>query len=82
MWLASSHYEIKFSMDTALSERVIFPISNNEKNGIEDARFVKFTEDNGEITYYATYTAYDGITILPKLMKKEGIIINDLISTK
>jgi predicted GH43/DUF377 family glycosyl hydrolase len=69
MWLASSHYEIKFSMDTALSERVIFPISKNEKNGIEDARFVKFKDDNGEVTYYATYTAYDGINVLSKLIE-------------
>lgn len=69
MWLASSHYEIKFSLDTAISERVIFPISNNEKNGIEDARFVKFIDDNGEVTYYATYTAYDGINILSKLIE-------------
>ncbi|WP_298369378.1 glycoside hydrolase family 130 protein [uncultured Lutibacter sp.] len=68
MWLASSHYEIIFSLDTDISERVIFPVSENEKNGIEDARFVKFIDDNGEITYCATYTAYDGITILPKLM--------------
>lgn len=68
MWLASSHYEIHFSMDSAISERVIFPISATEKNGIEDARFVKFTDDNGDVTYYATYTAYDGETILPKLI--------------
>jgi len=70
MWLANSHYEIEFSMDTALSERVIFPISETEKNGIEDARFVRFT-DNDKVTYYATYTAYDGVAILPKLMKTE-----------
>ncbi|MFA5299542.1 MAG: glycosidase, partial [Lutibacter sp.] len=57
-----------FSIDSAISERVIFPISATEKKGIEDARFVKFTDDNGEITYYATYTAYDGMTILPKLI--------------
>jgi beta-1,2-mannobiose phosphorylase / 1,2-beta-oligomannan phosphorylase len=69
MWLASSHYEINFSIDSAISERVIFPISATEQGGIEDARFVKFTDDNGEITYYATYTAYDGTTILPKLIK-------------
>lgn len=69
MWLASSHYEIDFSLDTALSERVIFPISISEKNGIEDARFVKFTDDNGEVAYYATYTAYDGLRILPKFLK-------------
>ncbi len=68
VWLALSHYEIEFSLDSAISERVIFPISDTEKNGIEDARFVKFTEDNGEVTYYATYTAYDGISILPKLL--------------
>jgi len=68
LWLASSHYEIHFSIDSAISERVIFPISASEQKGIEDARFVKFTDDNGEITYYATYTAYDGITTLPKLI--------------
>ena len=68
VWLALSHYEIEFSLDSAISERVIFPISDTEKNGIEDARFVKFTEDDGEITYYATYTAYDGMSILPKLL--------------
>jgi len=68
MWLAKSHYELDFSIDSAISERVIFPISETERNGIEDARFVKFTEDNGEVTYYATFTAYDGISILPKLL--------------
>jgi len=68
-WLAKSYYEITFSRDTALSERVIFPISEAESNGIEDARFVKFTDDNGAITYYATYTAYNGFTILPKLVE-------------
>ncbi len=69
IWLARSYYEITFSPDTALSERVIFPVSEAESNGIEDARFVCFTDDNGEITYYATYTAYNGITILPKLIE-------------
>jgi len=68
-WLASSHYEITFSRDTALSERVIFPVSYTESNGIEDARFVKFTDDDGSVTYYAIYTAFDGFTILPKLME-------------
>ena len=68
MWLASSHYEINFSIDSAISERVIFPVSATEQKGIEDARFVKFTDENGDVTYYATYTAYDGISILPKLI--------------
>jgi len=37
MWLASSHYEMAFSVDTAISERVIFPIAHTEMKGIEDA---------------------------------------------
>ncbi|MFC1669075.1 glycoside hydrolase family 130 protein [Spirochaetota bacterium] len=68
-WLADSHYEIEFSLDTAISERVIFPISYTERNGIEDARFVRFTDDDGSVTYCATYTAYDGYTILPKFLQ-------------
>ncbi len=68
MWLASSHYEMDFSLDTDISERVIFPIADTEKRGIEDARFVCFTDDKQERTYYATYTAYDGVNILPKLL--------------
>jgi len=72
MWLAKSHYELEFSLDSAISERVIFPISETERNGIEDARFVKFTDDNGEVTYFATYTAYDGITILPRLLETKN----------
>ncbi len=66
--LACEHYEIHFSIDSAISERVIFPISATEQGGIEDARFVKFTNDNGEVTYFATYTAYDRMTIMPKLI--------------
>jgi len=68
IWLADSHYEIKFSLDTDISERVIFPVSYTERKGIEDARFVRFVDDNGQIIYYATYTAYDGFAILPKLI--------------
>jgi len=70
-WLASSHYEIKFSFDTAISERVIYPISETERNGIEDARFVRFMDDDGRVVYYATYTAYNGFSILPKLLETE-----------
>ncbi|MGJ1433163.1 glycoside hydrolase family 130 protein [Sphingobacterium spiritivorum] len=74
MWLASSHYEMTYSLDTSISERVIFPISDTEKNGIEDARFVRFRGEKNQQTYYATYTAYDGFTILPKLMSTKDFI--------
>lgn len=71
VWLAKANYEITFSLDTAISERVIFPVSDSEKNGIEDARFVKFTDDSGIVKYYATFTAFNGFTILPKLLETE-----------
>ncbi|MGZ3750691.1 MAG: glycoside hydrolase family 130 protein [Mucilaginibacter sp.] len=69
LWLADSYYEIVFSLDTDISDRVIFPISEYERKGIEDARFVKFLNDDGTSNYYATYTAYDGSLIMPKLLQ-------------
>ena len=68
LWLAESNYELAFEPGRDLSERVIFPYSPNESNGIEDARFVRF-EDGGEVVYYATYTAYDGKRILPQMIE-------------
>lgn len=73
-WLADSNYEIQFSSKLAISERIIFPVSGNESKGIEDARFVKFTEDTGEEMYYATYTAYNGMSILPQLIETHDFL--------
>jgi predicted GH43/DUF377 family glycosyl hydrolase len=67
-WLIESFYDIQFHKDSDLTERVIFPISESESNGIEDARFVRFEEEDGSTRVYATYTAYNGHTILPKLI--------------
>lgn len=69
LWLADSYYEIMFSLDTDISDRVIFPISEYERKGIEDARFVHFKDDDDSSIYYATYTAYDGSLIMPKLLQ-------------
>jgi predicted GH43/DUF377 family glycosyl hydrolase len=68
-WLAESNYEIHFNPASELSERAIFPVSPNESNGIEDARFVRFVEDDGNVIYYATYTAFNGRVILPQLIE-------------
>ncbi|HFE63727.1 MAG TPA: glycosidase, partial [Caldithrix sp.] len=67
--LAESNYELSFQPDQPLSERIIFPSSQAEINGIEDARFVKFWEDDGSSTYYATYTAFNGKVVLPQLLE-------------
>jgi predicted GH43/DUF377 family glycosyl hydrolase len=73
-WLADSNYEVGFHPDHRVSERVIFPVSKNESGGIEDARFVQFFNDNGEVVYFATYTAYNGITILPQFIETKDFI--------
>ena len=59
--------EVIFGPNEELSERVIFPITDAQSNGIEDARFVEFN-DNGQKTFYATYTAYSGRAIRSELL--------------
>ncbi|HMF36125.1 MAG TPA: hypothetical protein VKF17_05775, partial [Isosphaeraceae bacterium] len=66
--LVQANYEIFFSPELNLSERIIFPSSPTETNGIEDARFVEFHDDDGSVRYYATYTAFDGKVILPQIL--------------
>ncbi|MBC8127034.1 MAG: glycoside hydrolase family 130 protein [Gloeobacteraceae cyanobacterium ES-bin-144] len=73
-WLADSNYQLRFPPHLALSERIIFPVSANESNGIEDARFVRFVEDDGSVMYYATYTAYNGRSILPQLIETQDFL--------
>lgn len=68
LWKADSYHSFHFSPDTDLADRVIFPTSEYEVKGVEDARFVEF-HDKGKRTYYATYTAYDGHNIQPKLLE-------------
>nr|WP_121273455.1 glycoside hydrolase family 130 protein [Pedobacter schmidteae] len=69
LWLSDTYHEISFSRDTDISDRVIFPISEFERKGIEDARFVRFVKDDGSVIFYATYTAFDGAMIMPKLLQ-------------
>jgi predicted GH43/DUF377 family glycosyl hydrolase len=65
--------ELHFENDVDLSERVIFPVTQSQSNGIEDARFVEFL-DEGRRTYYATYTAYNGRAIRSELLQTHDFI--------
>jgi predicted GH43/DUF377 family glycosyl hydrolase len=67
--LARSNYEVQFQPTQRLSERVIFPATPSQRNGIEDARFVCFRNDDGTQVYYATFTAYDGKVVVPELVE-------------
>ncbi len=70
IWLlARSNYEVQFQEEQKLSERILFPATPSQSNGIEDARFVRFQNDDGSYIYYATFTAYDGKVIMPELVE-------------
>jgi len=68
-WLAASNYEISFDADSPISRRLISPAAPVESRGMEDARFVRFTHDDGTVVYFATYTAFDGRRVLPQLIR-------------
>jgi predicted GH43/DUF377 family glycosyl hydrolase len=72
--LARSNYEVAFVPDQPISERIIFPFSPSQSNGIEDARFVCFRDGDQPPVYFATYTAYDGRTVLPQLLETTDFI--------
>jgi predicted GH43/DUF377 family glycosyl hydrolase len=65
--------EVVFQPDQDISERVIFPVTESQSNGIEDARFVQFS-DGGRTTYYATYTAYRGTSIRSELIETSDFL--------
>lgn len=66
--LAGDIVDVTFESEDDLSERVIFPVTDAQLNGIEDARFVEF-EHEGRKTFYATYTAYSGRAIRSELLE-------------
>lgn len=65
---AVSAYVAGFAPDSALSQRILLPVADEEDHGMEDARFVRSTAADGSVEYRATYTAYDGQAIAPRLI--------------
>lgn len=69
MWLARSNYTLQVPPDTDPADVVIFPQSENESKGIEDVRLTRFVDDDGAVTYYGTYTAFNGVRVLPQIFE-------------
>jgi predicted GH43/DUF377 family glycosyl hydrolase len=65
--------EVTFKPDEDISERVIFPVTESQSNGIEDARFVQFIDEERKV-YYATYTAYSGRAIRSELIETTDFV--------
>ena len=68
-WFVACHYRLEFEGDEGVSERVLWPESPTERQGMEDARFVRFVEDDGEVVYRGTYTAYNGTDTATQLIE-------------
>lgn len=71
--VAWSAYTAAFPDDVGLSGRVLMPATPDESNGMEDARFVRFTADDGSVDYRATYTAYNGATIVSRMIVSDDL---------
>lgn len=67
--LAQSNYEVQFEHEQNLSQRILFPATPSQSNGIEDARFVRFENEDSSHVYYATFTAFDGKVVMPELVE-------------
>ena len=67
--LAYSNFTVVFDPTHQTSEKALFPFTPDQRKGMEDVRFVQFIDDDGSHTYFGTYTAYDGHTILPQLIE-------------
>ena len=70
--VAERSYGVRFEIDTPLSERVLLPAMSAESRGMEDARFVRFSDEDASVTYYASYTAYQRYGHLPTVTCNKG----------
>jgi predicted GH43/DUF377 family glycosyl hydrolase len=72
--IADNNYTVAFTPESRVSERVLVPTGPAESNGMEDARLVRFVDDDGSVTYLATYTAYDGRQIASQLLRTDDFV--------
>ncbi len=75
IWLlVQSNCEVQFRPEQEISERILFPTTPSQRNGIEDARFVRFENEDGAHIYYATFTAFDGRIVMPELVETSNFL--------
>ncbi|MBI4900246.1 MAG: glycosylase [Actinobacteria bacterium] len=71
---AAAGYTVTFDESTTLDQRVLMPTSEDERQGLEDARFTLFTDDDGSVEYRACYTAYDGMNVSNRLLTSPDLL--------
>jgi predicted GH43/DUF377 family glycosyl hydrolase len=55
--------------ESSLSNTVIFPITEQQANGLEDLRLVRLEHEPGDVEWVGTYTAYSGRSIRSELLR-------------
>ncbi len=75
--MAASTYRATFPSDVPLSARILMPVLPDEDHGVEDARFTLSTDTDDPTPYRATYTAYDGRNIAPRLLTSADLTTFD-----
>jgi predicted GH43/DUF377 family glycosyl hydrolase len=75
--IAARSYHAHFPEDTHISERVLWPATAAESHGMEDARFVRFVDADGSVSYLATYTAFDGVDVSQQLLRTTDFLSFD-----
>jgi predicted GH43/DUF377 family glycosyl hydrolase len=55
--------------ESTLSNTVIFPITEQQRGGLEDLRLVRFDHGGGDFEWIGTYTAYSGRSIRSELLR-------------
>ncbi len=78
--LAKSNNSVRIPPEQCLSERDIFPVTSSQRNGIEDARFVRFKNDDGAHVYFATFTAFNGQLGIPQLLETSDFLLFQLMT--
>jgi predicted GH43/DUF377 family glycosyl hydrolase len=68
-WLGSCDYDIESAPGADITQVVLFPMCDAESQGMEDMRIVRFTDDDGAVRYYGTYTAFNGQKTLPQIIE-------------
>jgi len=75
--MGESTYRATFAPAVPLSARVLMPVLPDEDHGVEDARFTLSTDADDPTPYRATYTAYDGRNIAPRMLTSTDLTTFD-----
>ena len=76
--IAAGHYRLTFAKNRAIAERVIYPTSAGERQGLEDVRLTRFVEESGTVSYLGTYTAFDGSHISPRMLRTKDFRVFEM----